>query len=111
MIARARCRYIRVTPTKVRLVADGIRGKDVPTSLAVLAQVNKGCAPVVAKVLKSAVDTAKQKGLTEEQLFVSKIIADQGPTWKRYRAAPFGRAGRILKRTTHLTIELDLITR
>ena len=111
MIAKAKAQYIRVSPQKMRQVIDLIRGKDVNSSLAALTYVNKGCAGSVGKVLKSAISNAKQKGLTEEQLFVSKIVADPGPSWKRFRAASFGRASSILKRTTHLTIELDVITK
>ncbi len=111
MIAKAKARYIRVSPTKVRQVIDLIRGKDVPTSLAVLTYSNKGCAKTIGKVLNSAVANAKKQGLNENQLFVSRVLADPGPTWKRYRAAAFGRATGILKRTTHLTIELDLMTK
>lgn len=111
MIAQARGQYLRVAPTKVKLLIDLIRGKDVATSLAILTHANKGCKASVAKVLKSAVANAKQKGLNETQLYVSKITADHGPSWKRHRAEAFGRASVILKRTTHLTIELDLITR
>ena len=96
---------------KVRQVIDLIRGKDVPSSLTVLTHIDKGCQNVIKKVLESAVSNAKLKGLTEEQLFISRITANQGPMWKRYRAASFGRATPILKRTTHLTIELDLITK
>lgn len=110
MIAKARGSYIRVSPTKVRQVIDLLRGKDVAASLAVLEYVNKGSAGLITKILNSAVSNAKQKGLTEEQLYISRITADQGPVWKRFRAAAFGRATRILKKTTHLTIELDLIT-
>ena len=102
---------MRVSPMKVRQVIDLIRGKDVLSSLAVLTHVHKGSSKMVSKVLSSAVSTAKQKGLNEEQLFISKIIAAAGPMWKRYRAAGFGRATPILKRTTHLTIELDVITK
>lgn len=111
MIAKAKGSYIRVSPTKVRQVIDLIRGKDVASSLAALSYVNKGCRQSVAKVLNSAVNNAKQKGLDESQLYISKITADQGPMWKRYRAAGFGRATSILKKTTHLTVELDLITK
>ena len=53
----------------------------------------------------------KAKGLSEDQLYISKITADQGPVWKRFRAASFGRAAGIRKKTTHLVIELDLITK
>ena len=111
MIVHAQGRFIRIAPMKVRQVIDLIRGKDIPTSVAILAHTNKGASKIVDRVLKSAVSNAKQKGLAEEQLFISKIVADQGPSWKRYRAAGFGRASSILKRTTHLKIELDLKTK
>lgn len=111
MIAQSKGRHIRISPTKVRSVIDLIRGKDVVTSQAILAQVGKRATGSISKVLDSAVSNAQQKGLDVSQLFISKIIADQGPSWKRYRAATFGRATQILKRTTHLTIELDLITK
>ena len=111
MIAQARGRYLRVSAMKVRQVIDLIRGKDVPSSLMILTHVDKGCTGTVKKVLQSAVSSAKQKGLREDQLFISRIIADNGPMWKRFRAATFGRATGILKRTTHLTVELDLITK
>ena len=111
MIASARGRFIRVAPAKVRQVIDLIRGKDIATSLVILQQVHKGSRERIIKVLNSAVSNAKQKGLTEEQLFISKITADLGPSWKRFRAAAFGRASSIIKRTTHLTIELDLKTK
>jgi len=111
MIVKAKLKHVHAAPFKVRQVIDLIRGKDVPRSLAILAQVNKGSRDFITKTLKSAVSNAKQKGLTEEQLYISKIFADQGAMWKRFRAASFGRATPILKRTTHLTIELDLITK
>ncbi len=110
MIAYAKGRYLRVSPMKARQVIDLIRGKDVPTSQAILTHVQKGSAQIIGKILNSAVSNAKQKGLGEEQLYISRISADQGPSWKRYRAASFGRATPILKKTTHLTIELDLRT-
>lgn len=96
---------------KVRQVIDAIRGKDIVTSQALLAQINKGGSSFVKKVLDSAVSNAKQKGLAEEQLYVSMITANHGGAWKRFRAASFGRATPILRRTTHLTIELDLKTK
>ncbi|MCK4982827.1 MAG: 50S ribosomal protein L22, partial [Victivallaceae bacterium] len=88
-----------------------IRGKDVVSSLSILEHITKGSKSLVMKVLNSAVSNAKQKGLDESQLFISEVKADQGPSWKRFRSAPFGRATQILKKTTHLTIELDLITK
>ena len=111
MIAQARARHMRVSPVKIRQVIDLIRGKGVNTSLAILTHANKGSTKMITKVLDSAVSNAKQKGLAEDQLFISKIHADQGPSWKRYRSAAFGRATEIHKKTTHLTIELDLVTK
>lgn len=111
MIAQSKSRFIRMSPMKTRLVVDLLRGKDVNTCLALLAHVEKRSKEPLLKALKSAINNAKQKGLQEEQLFVSKISADQGPMWKRFRAAAFGRAVPVLKRSTHLTIELDLITK
>lgn len=111
MIAHAQGRYLREAPMKVRQVIDLIRGKDVVSSLAILTHVNKGSTGAVKKILNSAISNAKLKGLSEDQLFISKIVADQGPMWKRFRAAAFGRATPILKRTVHIKIELDVITK
>lgn len=111
MIAQAKAKYLRVSPQKARLVVDLIRGKDVTTSQTLLNHVNKGSTGKILKVLNSAVSNAKQKGLTEDQLVVSKVTATSGPMWKRFRAASFGRATSILRRTTHITIELDLKTK
>jgi len=111
MISNAKGRYIRISPMKIRLVTDLIKGKSINDALAILAQVNKGCSRTIVKILNSAVDNAKQKGLMAEQLFISKITANQGPVWKRFRAASFGRASGILKKTSHLNIELDLKTK
>ena len=108
MIAHAQAKFLRGSPRKVGLVLDLIRGKGILESESILAHLNKGCSQMIRKALHSAVSNAKQKGLIEEQLVISKVTADQGPSWKRYRAASFGRASPILKRTTHLTIELDL---
>ena len=111
MISIARGKYIRVSSMKMRQVIDAIRGKDVQTSLAMLAQINKGASKDVKKVLDSAVSNAKQKGLSEQQLFIKAITANHGGAWKRFRAASFGRATPILRRTTHLTVELDVKTK
>jgi len=110
MIATSKGHYLRVSPTKVRLILDLIRGKSVPVAVSILTHLNKPTKEKIVKVLNSAIANAKQKGLTEDRLFVSKITADQGPVWKRFRAASMGRASEILKKTTHITIELDLKT-
>src|SRR3989338_6497695 len=108
MIASAKVKFVRLSASKVGQVIDLIRGRDVVSALGILTQVPKGSTSTIKKLLNSAVSNAKQKGLTEDQLFISKIVADKGPMWKRFRAAAFGRANPILKRTTHLTIELDV---
>ena len=108
MIAKAKGRFLRVSPTKIRKILDLVRGKPVPVASTILAHLNKPTKEKIVKVFDSAVANAKQKGLTEDQLVVSKIVADHGPVWKRFRAATFGRASEILKRTTHITVELDL---
>ena len=87
MISQAKGKFIRISPMKVRQVIDLIRGKDVPSSSMVLLHTKKGASDLVSRVLNSAVSNAKQKGLNEDQLYISKIVADQGPSWKRYRAA------------------------
>ena len=111
MIAQAKARYMRVSPVKVRQIIDLIRGKGVSTSLAILTHANRGSTGMITQVLDSAISNAKQKGLSEDQLFISRVHADQGPSWRRYRSAAFGRATPISKKTTHLTIELDLVTK
>lgn len=108
MIAKARGRFLRLSSKKTRLVIDLLRGQDVNRALAILANINKRSRPYIEKILKSAISNAKQKGLQENQLFISKITADEGPMWKRFRAAAFGRATKILRRTSHINIELDL---
>lgn len=108
MIAKAEAKFLRISPTKVRQVADLIRNKDVLVATAILENINKRPKEFLSKILKSAVANAKVKGFAPPQLYVSKIICNVGPTWKRFKAAAFGRASPILKRTSHIKIELDL---
>src|SRR5882672_9645574 len=108
--AHATARYVRTSAQKAGLVLDLIRGKDVTTALATLKFSGKSVARDVAKVLHSAIANAKQKdgfGGEVERLFVSKCYADQGPSQKRIRPAPMGRAFRVLKRTAHLTVHVS----
>jgi large subunit ribosomal protein L22 len=105
--AHATARYVRTSAQKAGLVLDLIRGKQVTTALAALKFSGKGVARDVAKVLNSAIANAKQKdgfGGDVERLFVSACYANQGPSQKRIRPAPMGRAFRILHRTAHLTV-------
>lgn len=111
MIANAKGKFLRISPRKTRLVIDLIRGQNVKSALSILSNVNKRPRHHLEKILKSAISNALQKGLQEDQLFISKITADEGPMWKRYRAAAFGRATMIRRRTSHINIELDLKTK
>ncbi len=108
MIAKASGKFIRVSPKKTRLLIDLIRGQEINAALATLGSINTRPKVSVEKILRSAVSNAKQKGLQPEQLYISKVVADEGPMWKRFRAVPFGRANRIRKRTSHIKIELDI---
>src|ERR687891_2397486 len=107
--AEATAKYVRTSSQKAGLVLDLIRGKDVNHALSALQFSRKSVARDVAKVLRSAVANAQQKedfGGDVERLFVSKCHADNGPSMKRVRPAPMGRAFRVVKRTTHLTVEV-----
>jgi large subunit ribosomal protein L22 len=108
MIAKAEVRYVRGSARKIRQVIDLIRGMNAVEAMNVLKFINKRPTYYVSKVLHSAVANAKSKGLDAQALVISKITADEGPRWKRYRAATFGRAGEILKKTSHIKVELDL---
>lgn len=108
MIARAQGKFLRIAPPKVRLVMDLIRNKDAREAESILVSLNKRPKEFLIKLLRQAIANAKVKGFQPEQLYVSKIICDVGPSWKRYKAAAFGRAAPILKRTSHIKIELDL---
>ncbi len=108
MIVKAETKFLRITPTKVRQVLDLIRNKDVLEAQAILFNLNKRPKEFLLKILKQAIANAKVKGFNVEQLYISKIICDGGPAWKRFKAAAFGRATSIKKRTAHIRIELDL---
>jgi large subunit ribosomal protein L22 len=108
--AQATARYVRTSAQKAGLVLDLIRGKDVNRALATLKYTRKGIADDVAKVLRSAIANAQHKdGFSGDvdRLFVSACFANQGPSAKRVRPAPMGRAFRVLKRTTHLTVQVS----
>ena len=104
----ARAKYIRISAQKVRLVADLVRGKKVEDALNLLMFTPKSSAPVIAKVLKSAVANAGQRqGVDVDTLLVKRITVDEGPTMKRFRARAMGRGTRILKRMSHITIIVE----
>jgi len=109
MIARATARYVRTSAQKAGLVLALIRGKDVNQALATLKYTRKSVAADVAKVLRSAIANAQTKeGFSGDvdRLFVAAAFANQGPSQKRVRPAPMGRAFRVLKRTAHLTVHV-----
>ncbi len=107
---RATARYVRTSAQKAKLVMDLIRGQSVDRALATLRFSQKRVAGAVAKVLRSAVANAEQKegsGGDVDRMVVSRCYADQGPSMKRIRPAPMGRAFRIVKRTAHLTVHVE----
>src|SRR3990170_3782476 len=107
--AHATAKYVRTSAQKAGLVLDLIRGRNVDLALATLEYARKGVAREVAKVLRSAVANAQQKegfGGDVDRLFVKACYANQGPSQKRIRPAPMGRAFRVVKRTAHLTVEV-----
>jgi len=110
MISKAEGKFLRISPSKVRIVADLIRGKDVTYAQGILLHLNKRSKEYLIKILKSAVANAKVKGFPADKLYISRIVCNCGPMWKRFKAAAFGRAASIVKRTVHIIIELDLKT-
>jgi large subunit ribosomal protein L22 len=108
--AQATARFVRTSAQKAGLVLDLIRGKDVNRALATLKYTRKGIASDIEKVLRSAIANAQNKdGFSGDvdRLFVSACYANQGPSAKRVRPAPMGRAFRVLKRTAHLTVAVS----
>lgn len=103
---KAVTRYLRIAPRKMRLVLDTIRRQHALEAVGILSLLNKKGAKMAVKTLKSAIANAKNLGLDENLLYVSDARADGGPVLKRFLTRSMGRADRILKRTTHLTMEV-----
>ena len=107
MEARAKLSHARISARKVKIVIDLIRGKDVNEALAILRFTPKAASPMVEKLVKSAIANAENNNnMKRENLYIKEIYANQGPTAKRVRPAPQGRAYRVRKRTSHVTIKL-----
>ena len=111
--ARATAKYIRTSPQKAKLVLDLIRGKKASEALSILRFTKKSVAREIEKALRSAIanavyvaDRNQKRRLDEEDLVVSACYAGQGPTQKRVRPAPMGRAYRIIRRTAHITVQV-----
>lgn len=108
METKAVAKYIRISPQKARLVADVVRGKNVDTALITLRFMPKKAAKIIRKVLESAVANAEQTETIDiDTLYVKEIQINGGPMLKRFRPRAMGRATRILKRTSHITVVVD----
>ncbi len=108
MEAKAIARNIRISPQKARLVADVVRGKDVETAINTLRFMPKKAARIIRKVVESALANASQnEAIDVDTLYIKSIFVDGGPTLKRIRPRAMGRATRILKRSSHITVILD----
>lgn len=110
MAVTAKLRYLRIAPRKVRLVADLIRGKSVEEAQMILNFAVKKASQPLLKLLKSAISSARNNlQIEESNLYVQKILVDEGPKYKRWRARARGRASEIQKKTSHVTIILEEI--
>jgi large subunit ribosomal protein L22 len=109
MEGRASAKYVRIAPRKVRRSIDMIRGRHVEDARRVLRFSQLGPNPVVLKVLNSAVANAEQRNAIPENLYVAGAWVDEGPTLKRFRPRAYGRATRIRKRTSHVTVEVKTL--
>ena len=108
MEAKANARYIKMSPRKVRVVANLVRGKDVGEAIKTLSFVKRSAATPLKKVLESAIANAEHNdGADIDELKVSQIFIDQGPTLKRLRPRARGRADRLLKPTSHIMITVS----
>ena len=109
-IATAHLRYLNVSPQKTRLVVDQVRGRNVEEAMAILEYSPRMVARDVQKLLKSAVANAQQKdpNLDVDRLRVSRAVVNEAPPYKRIRNQSMGRVFRILKRSCHITIDLDV---
>ena len=107
MEARASTSYTRIAPRKVTILLDLIRGKDLELAMAIVANTPKAASEPVGKLLKSAAANAENNhDMSRDALYVAETYVDPGPILKRYRPRAKGRAGRINKRTSHITVVL-----
>lgn len=110
--AKAIAKFIRISPYKVRVVLDNIRGKSVNEAVAILENTSKaGALPIKKVVLSAAANAEHNLGMNKDELKIAECFANQGPTLKRMRPMAHGRAFRILKRTSHITVILDVIAK
>ena len=110
--AKAVAKFIRISPFKVRVVLDNIRGKSVNDAVAILENTGKaGALPVKKVVLSAAANAEHNLGMNKDDLYIAACYAVQGPTLKRMRPMDPGKAFRIFKRTSHITIILDVMAK
>ncbi len=110
MEAKARTRFVRISPQKLRLVCDLVAGKRVDQALSILDFTPKKAARILSKTLMAAVANARdQQNIDEDRLYVKRVTADTGPTWKRSLPRAHMHATPILKRTSHVTVIVDEI--
>ena len=108
MQSKSVARTVRIAPRKVRLILDLVRGKEVGEAISILKLTNKRSSPVVEKLVKSAVANAEHNyDMDIDNLYISEIYADEGPTLKRFRPRAQGRASKINKRTSHITVVVE----
>ncbi len=108
METRAVTRFVRLSPRKVKLVVDQIRGKGVEEALNTLKFVPKRAAVLVAKTLRSAVANAEgTQSVDVDRLYVKRVVVDEGGMWKRFMPRAMGRATRVRKRLSHITVIVD----
>lgn len=101
-------KYIRIAPSKVRVVMKELRGKPVNEAIAMLSMISKSAADPLGKVIESAAANAENNnGLLRDELYIAELRADAGPVYKRFQPVSKGRAHSIMKRTSHLTVILD----
>lgn len=105
--AKAHVKYVRISPRKVEVVLDQIRGKSIDEALAILRYLPQKGARITEKVIQSAAANAENNhDMIRDNLYVAQIFANQGPTMKRYKARAQGRANLIRKRSTHISVVL-----
>jgi large subunit ribosomal protein L22 len=108
MEVKAVTRYVRISPRKARLVTELVKGKPVEEALTILKFVPKKAARLVDKTLRSALANAEQNpNIDVDTLYIKRIFVDGGPPMKRWRARAMGRATKIIKRSSHITVILD----
>ena len=104
---QATVKFVRISPSKVRIVLDIIRGKDYNEAMAILQGTPKAASEILIKLLASAGANAEFKNYSKDDLYIAEAFANEGPTYKRWWPRSHGSADQILKRTSHITIILD----